>query len=90
MDENKELPIAPNHFVHVFKRNKEDHIKFLSEQDKKHMRIIAILKMAKEGCIDAIMNHAFSEKFKFDEENQTAIYEIRLIQERRKPIYADS
>ena len=80
----------PDRFVHVFKRREGDKIGYLSEQDKKHMRIIAVLKMAQNGEVDAIINHAFSEKFHFDKESQTAIYEIKLIKERKKYIYADS
>ena len=83
-------PKNPDRFVHVFKRKEEEKINYLSDQDKKHMRIIAIVQMLNEGTLDSIINHAFTEKFVFVKESQTAIYEIKLIKERKKTIYADS
>ena len=83
--------LQADRFVHVFKRKETERIEFLSDQDKKHMRIIAILKMAKEGVIENIMNNEFTEKFTFDKEEQTAIYEIRIKKrkEGKNEVYAD-
>ena len=83
------IPKSADRFVHVFKRKPDDNIEAISDQDKKHMRVIAILQMAKEGTIPLIMNSEFTEKFYFDKEHQTAIYEIRIKKERKKDKYAD-
>lgn len=74
-------------YVVVFKY-KRDRIEKLTEQDKKHIRIMAILRIAKDGCISTIMNHAFTERFSFDNDKQICIYAIKLIKERKKH-YAD-
>ena len=88
--DQKDKPKSPTRFINIFKPKNGQVIKYLSDQDKKHIRIISIIKMAQSGDINAIINHAFTEKFKFDEKSQTVIYEIKLIEERNKTIYADS
>lgn len=77
----------PNTFVFVFQR-KKDRINHLTDQDKKHMRIFAVLEMIKQKTLDVVINTEFDEKFKFNEEEQTAIYIITLKKVRKKN-YAD-
>lgn len=62
----------------------------ITNQDKKHIRIMAILKMAKEGIIEKLMSVKFNESFVFDEEEQVAYYRIKFIKERKDQTkYAD-
>lgn len=62
---------------------------YISEQDKKHFRIIATLVIAKKGEIDRLLNSQFAETFKFDNETKIATYGIRILKE-RKVKYAES
>ena len=66
-----------------FKQKKP--IEKLTDQDKKHTRIIAILNLAHDQeTINYILNHSFTESFKYDKEKGELIYEIRFIKERSK------
>ena len=57
----------------------------LTDQDKKHTRIIAILNLAHDQeTINYILNHKFKESFKFNKETGELIYEIKFIKEGRK------
>ena len=68
-------------------KSKQDK-KFIDDQDKKHIRIMSILHIAKNGNIEKIMNSEFTEKFIYDKEDQTVYYCIKI---KRKVVkkYAD-
>lgn len=51
---------------------------YIDDQDKKHIRIMSILQIAKNGNIEEIMNREFTEKFIYDKEDQTAYYCIKF------------
>ena len=61
----------------------------LTDQDKKHIRIMAILRLAKDGQIDKILNVNFTESFSIDTEHKVVLYKIKIIRERKKH-YADA
>ena len=61
---------------------------YLSDQDKKHMRIIAMLKLIAQKEIERLLKTCFTESFKFEKETQTAYYLIRI--SKRGLQYADS
>lgn len=77
-------------FVIEFKAKQE--IKEFTTQDKNHLRIMAIINIAKNNdeVINRMINHAFTEHFKFDQKNNTAYYCVKFIKERKvKKKYAD-
>lgn len=62
----------------------------LTEQDKKHLRIFAVIKLLKEGQLDYVVRHDFIEKIEFDKNEQMAYYKIKIIRNKRKETkYAD-
>ena len=63
----------------------------ITDQDKKHCRIIAILQLARTEpeTLDYILNHSFRESFKYDKEKSELTYEIRFIKERRTKYRGD-
>ena len=62
----------------------------ITDQDKKHVRIMAILQLAHDReLMNYIINHDFTESFKYDKENKTLIYKIRFIKERRTKYRGD-
>ena len=73
-------------FVIGFKPKQDKN--FIDDQDKKHIRIMAILQIAKNGSIEEVLNREFTEKFIYDKENQMAYYCIKF---KRKVVkkYAD-
>lgn len=74
-------------FVIGFKSKEKRNI--MTDQDKKHIRIMAILQIAKNGSIEQIMNSEFTEKFIYDKEDQMAYYCIKLIRRKEGKKYAD-
>lgn len=73
-----------------FKAKQE--IKEFTKQDKNHIRIMAILRIAKDNdeIIHRMINHAFTEHFSFDQKNNIAYYHVKFIKERKvKKKYAD-
>lgn len=75
-------------YDHVFKFKAKKHKNAITEQDKNHVRIIAICKLHADGNIKELLTKEFTEKFIFDVEDQTIYY---LIKYKRKGIqYADS
>lgn len=75
-------------FVVGFNRKEDKPVKHLSEQDKKHIRILATLQLAKDRQIQHLLDNEFVEHFLFDEEKQIGYYCVRLIRKRGKD-YAD-
>lgn len=75
--------------IAVFRAKEKGHI--LNDQDKKHIRIMAILQFARqEGIIERIMKSQFKEEFEYDEKSDSVIYHIVFIKERRKKLHADA
>ena len=72
----------PEDIIVGFKRNPDKRAERLTEQDKKHIRIMAILEIAKGGIIRKLIDEAFVEEFEFDVEKQTVYYKVRFIKER--------
>ena len=62
---------------------------YITDQDKKHFRIIATLALAKNGQIERLLDSKFVEKFTFDKQKKVATYAIRILKE-RKVKYAES
>ena len=58
-------------------KSKQDRIT-ISDQDKKHIRIMAILQIAKSGQIKEIMDREFDEKFIYDNKEQMAYYCVKF------------
>ena len=63
-------------------------VKAMTEQDKRHIRILGILQLSRDNQIKNILDKEFVEKFIFDEENQVAYYCIKFIRKEGKK-YAD-
>ena len=75
-------------YVLEFKAMKGQNV--MTDQDKKHIRIVATLQLAKEHKIEFILNHQFTESFLFDKETKIAYYCLRIRKERKVVKYADS
>ena len=73
-------------FVIGFKSKEQR--KSITDQDKKHIRIMAILQIANNGSIGEILDSEFTEKFIYDEEDQMAYYCIKIKRKEGKK-YAD-
>lgn len=86
-DYEKKIQLKYDYFVGVNAKDKDKVT--LTEQDKNHIRIIAILELAKQGQIDFILNHNFTECFKYDKKEKRAYYCINMIR-KEKETYADS
>jgi len=81
-----------NNYDLVIEFKAKQEIKEITKQDKNHLRIMAILRIAKSDneTINRMINHAFTEDFKFDQKNNTAYYCVKFIKERKvKKKYAD-
>lgn len=61
----------------------------VTNQDKIHIRILAILELEKRVEIDEILKRKFREVFIFDKEAQITYYCIKFIKERKVKSYAD-
>lgn len=63
----------------------------LTAQDKRHIRMFAVIKLLNEGQLDYVLRHDFIEKIEFDKDEQMAYYKIKIIRKKRKEktIYAD-
>lgn len=72
----------PEDIIVGFKRKPDRHAERLTEQDKKHIRIMAILEIARNGVIQKMIDEAFVEEFEFDVEKQVVYYKVRFIKER--------
>ena len=83
------LKLNEEYDIVIGAKNKTDNKVKLDEQDKLHIRVIAILNIAKAGQIDLLLNRKFKEKFIYDEEDQMAYYCVKLIKERKVKKYAD-
>lgn len=77
----KEVKI-PEDIIVGFKRKPDKRAERLTEQDKKHIRIMAILEIARSGIIRKLIDEAFVEEFEFDVEKQVVYYKVRFIKER--------
>lgn len=65
--------------------------KTIDEQDKKHIRILATLELARDRkMLEKVLNSKFKEEFKYDDERDIAIYKIIFIKERRTKANADA
>lgn len=75
----------------IFAFEDKKHKGKIDEHDKKHIRILAVLQIARdEKILTDVLAHKFKEEFKYDEENNMAIYKIIFIKERRKKPYANA
>ena len=61
----------------------KDDVVLPDEHDKRHIRIMAILRLAKEGKIEEMITHKFKEGFLFDKEERIAYYCVKYIRERK-------
>lgn len=61
----------------------------LDEQDKKHIRIMAILQLGHDQQIDYVLSRDFKEKFIFDKKTQMAYYCIKILRRKEGKKYAD-
>lgn len=85
----KNLKATDESYVFAFKCKKDDHT--FDEQDRKHLRIMAILQIAQDHeTLDNLMRHKFSESFKVDNEHKMVYYKIRIIKERRRKYRGDA
>lgn len=75
-------------FIFTFKAKGETN--YITDQDKRHFRIIATLALAKNGQIERLIDNKFVEKFSYDNEKKIATYAIRIIKERKVVKYAES
>lgn len=80
----------PENIVVGFKRKPDRRTEKITEQDRKHVRIMAILEIANNGLIEKMINEDFVEDFEFDKEKQVVYYKVRFIKERESVKYADS
>lgn len=77
-------------YDYVLGYKRKDHIDKLSHQDKLHVRAFAILQLARDGQIEYILNHDFTEAFEFDKESQICYYKIKIIKRKEgNTKYAD-
>ena len=60
----------------------------MTEQDKKHIRIIATLKFARDGVLQDILDHEFTEQFKYIKEREVVAYIVTLKKEGDHKEYA--
>ena len=72
----------PEDIIVGFKRKPDKYAERLTEQDKKHIRIMAILEIARNEVIQKMIDEAFVEEFEFDVEKQVVYYKVRFIKER--------
>ena len=69
----------PTKFVATFHRKVQNSGYRITEQDRKHLRIIAILNLAKNReMLQAFLDHEFTEKFEYIKENEDVIYTMTL------------
>ena len=78
-----------DNYDYVIGCKKKDGDNFMSEQDKKHIRILAILQLARDQQIDYVLHHKFNEKFVYDTDNQMGYYCIKIIKGKEGKKYAD-
>ena len=83
----KEELFSKYEFVVGFKPKND--LKIMTDQDKKHIRILAILQLAHDNQVEKILNANFNEKFYYDQENKMAYYCIKIQRERKDVKYAD-
>ena len=75
-------------FVFVFKRKTQE--KGFTEQDKKHVRFMAVYQLIKDDSFSYVMKHNFTEKFRYDENKNEVTYVIKFIKEKGVDPYAKS
>ena len=62
---------------------------FIDADDKKHIRLIATLEIARiKPLFEKLLNSCYSEKFIFDKEKRQAIYLIKIHRRKEKIKYA--
>ena len=91
MNHIKELlkAVKPSDEIKLVFKNKVGNFE-LNDQDKKHIRIIAIIELAHDReLMNYILNHSFKESFKLDQEKQEVIYTIKFYKERRTTYRGD-
>ena len=69
-----------DYFVFIFKR--KDYKKGLTDQDKKHIRFMAVYQLIKDDNFAEVMRHEFTEKFKYDADKNEVTYLIKLKRKR--------
>ena len=67
-------------YVFIFKR--KDNKKGLTDQDKKHVRFMAVYHLIKNDNFAEVMRHEFTEKFKYDADKNEVTYLIKLKRKR--------
>ena len=76
----------PEDIIVGFKRKPNMKTDKLTAQDKKHVRIMAILEIANNGLIQKMIDEAFVEEFEFDVEKQVVYYKVRFIKEKENKV----
>ena len=79
----------PRTFTLVFHRKQKNSGYTITEQDKKHIRMIATLKFARDGVIQEILDHEFTETFKYIKERDEVVYTVKLKKEGGHKEYAN-
>ena len=69
-----------DYFVFVFKRKTQE--KVFTDQDKKHVRFMAVYQLIKDDNFAEVMRHEFTEKFKYDADKNEVTYLIILKRKR--------
>lgn len=82
-----------NEYTFVFDRKNGDHAKRLTNQDKLHLRLLAICTLLKDHdqkALTLIMKSEFVERFEIDETGTQARYIIAIKTKKKGDRYADS
>lgn len=77
-------------FVFVFKRKKPLKDNILTTNEKNHIRMLSVLELIRVHQFEYVMNHDFTEKFKYNEETLEATYLIRIVKKKGDQIDDES
>lgn len=81
----------PTKFVTIFYRKVPNSGYRITEQDKKHLRLMATLDLARDReLLQLFLGHEFTEKFEYIKEDEKVIYTMTLKKRGERKEYADS
>ena len=69
-------------FVFVFKRKKPLKDNILTTNEKNHIRMLSVLELIRVHQFEYVMNHDFTEKFKYNEQTLEATYLIKIVKKK--------
>lgn len=82
----KNMDMNKDEVAFIFKGKQEDHT--LNEQDKIHIRIMAVLQLAhNRELLDYVMHHKVKEIITYDKEKNIVCYRLKFIKERKVKSY---